>query len=98
MPVRIGPSRRIHLGCTESLWPLYFSQLNHNPDFKMDGKEKICFSFLNGATFPSLVFVLSRSGYFSPEERNTIRKLNSRLQGHPAQGEDFWNPNCFQVL
>jgi transketolase len=31
--------------------------------------------------------VLSRTGYFSPEEMHTFRKLNSRLQGHPATEE-----------
>jgi len=31
--------------------------------------------------------VLARSGYFPVEELATFRKLNSRLQGHPATHE-----------
>jgi transketolase len=75
------------LGCTEFFVALYFSQLNHNPDFKMDGKGEDLFFLSNGHISPVWYSVLSRSGYFSPEEMNTFRKLNSRLQGHPATEE-----------
>jgi transketolase len=75
------------LGCTEFFVALYFNQLNHNPDFKMDGKGEDLFFLSNGHISPVWYSVLSRSGYFSPEEMSTFRKLNSRLQGHPATEE-----------
>jgi transketolase len=75
------------LGCTEFFVALYFDQLNHNPDFKMDGKGEDLFFLSNGHISPVWYSVLSRSGYFSPEEMHTFRKLDSRLQGHPATEE-----------
>jgi transketolase len=75
------------LGCTEFFVALYFNQLNHNPDFKMDGNGEDLFFLSNGHISPVWYSVLSRSGYFSPEEMSTFRKLNSRLQGHPATEE-----------
>jgi transketolase len=75
------------LGCTEFFVALYFDQLNHNSDFKMEGKGEDLFFLSNGHISPVWYSVLSRSGYFSPEEMNTFRKLNSRLQGHPATEE-----------
>ncbi|WP_439489732.1 transketolase [Algoriphagus sp.] len=75
------------LGCTEFFTALYFDQLNHDTDFKMEGKGEDLFFLSNGHISPVWYSVLSRSGYFSPEEMNTFRKLNSRLQGHPATEE-----------
>lgn len=75
------------LGCTEFFVALYFDQLNHNPDFKMEGKGEDLFFLSNGHISPVWYSVLSRSGYFDPAEMNTFRKLNSRLQGHPATEE-----------
>jgi transketolase len=75
------------LGCTDFFVALYFDQLNHNPDFKMDGKGEDLFFLSNGHISPVWYSVLSRTGYFSPEEMHTFRKLNSRLQGHPATEE-----------
>ncbi|MEB2780518.1 transketolase [Algoriphagus sp. C2-6-M1] len=75
------------LGCTEFFVALYFSQLNHDPNFNMEGKGEDLFFLSNGHISPVWYSVLSRSGYFSPEEMDTFRKLNSRLQGHPATEE-----------
>ncbi|WP_057938169.1 transketolase [Algoriphagus resistens] len=75
------------LGCTEFFTALYFDQLNHDPNFNMEGKGEDLFFLSNGHISPVWYSVLSRSGYFSPEEMNTFRKLNSRLQGHPATEE-----------
>ncbi|UZD23304.1 transketolase [Algoriphagus halophytocola] len=75
------------LGCTEFFTALYFDQLNHNSDFKMEGKGEDLFFLSNGHISPVWYSVLSRSGYFSPEEMKTFRKLDSRLQGHPATEE-----------
>ncbi|SFT44979.1 transketolase [Algoriphagus locisalis] len=75
------------LGCTEFFVALYFNQLNHDPNFKMEGKGEDLFFLSNGHISPVWYSVLSRSGYFAPEEMDTFRKLNSRLQGHPATEE-----------
>ena len=75
------------LGCTEFFVALYFNQLNHDSNFKMEGKGEDLFFLSNGHISPVWYSVLARSGYFSPEEMNTFRKLNSRLQGHPATEE-----------
>ena len=75
------------LGCAEFFVALYFDQLHHNPDFKMDGKGEDLFFLSNGHLSAGWYSVLSRSGYFPVEELKTFRKLNSRLQGHPATHE-----------
>lgn len=75
------------LGCAEFFVALYFDQLHHNPDFKMDGKGEDLFFLSNGHLSAGWYSVLARSGYFPVEELKTFRKLNSRLQGHPATHE-----------
>jgi transketolase len=75
------------LGCAEFFVALYFDQLHHNPDFKMDGKGEDIFFLSNGHLSAGWYSVLARSGYFPVEELKTFRKLNSRLQGHPATHE-----------
>lgn len=75
------------LGCTDFLVALYFYQMNHNPAFSMDGKQEDLFFLSNGHISPVFYSVLARSGYFPIEELATFRKLNSRLQGHPATHE-----------
>jgi len=75
------------LGCTEFFVALYFRILRHNPAFTMDGKNEDLFFLSNGHISPVWYSVLARSGYFDPKELATFRKLNSRLQGHPATHE-----------
>ncbi|MBK8143605.1 MAG: transketolase [Bacteroidetes bacterium] len=75
------------LGCTDFLVNLYFSEMNHNPDFDMDGKGQDLFFLSNGHISPLFYSVLARSGYFPVAELASFRKLNTRLQGHPATHE-----------
>lgn len=77
------------LGCTEFFVALYFDQMNHNSAFNMKGEGEDLFFLSNGHISPVWYSVLSRSGYFQPEEMKTFRKLNSRLQGHPATEENL---------
>lgn len=77
------------LGCTEFFVSLYFHQMNHNKDFTMEGKGEDLFFLSNGHISPVWYSVLARSGYFNIEELSTFRKINSRLQGHPATEEDL---------
>ncbi|AWW32476.1 transketolase [Echinicola strongylocentroti] len=75
------------LGCTEFFVALYFNQLKHNSDFSMEGKGEDLFFLSNGHISPVWYSVLARSGYFNVDELKTFRKINSRLQGHPAVEE-----------
>ena len=75
------------LGCTEFLVSLYFKVLDHNPKFNMNGEGEDLFFLSNGHISPVWYSVLARSGYFDVKELATFRKLNSRLQGHPATHE-----------
>ncbi len=75
------------LGCTEFFVALYFHVMKHNPDFEMDGDGEDLFFLSNGHISPVWYSVLARSGYFGVGELKTFRKLNSRLQGHPATHE-----------
>jgi transketolase len=76
------------MGCTEFFVALYFDILRHTPaPFNMDGQGEDLFFLSNGHISPVFYSVLARSGYFSVEELNTFRKLDSRLQGHPTTHE-----------
>ena len=76
------------MGCTEFFVALYFDVLRHTPSpFNMDGQGEDLFFLSNGHISPVFYSVLARSGYFSVDELNTFRKLNSRLQGHPTTHE-----------
>ena len=75
------------LGCTEFFVALYFEILKHDKNFKMDGTAEDLFFLSNGHISPVWYATLARSGYFDLKELTTFRKLNSRLQGHPATHE-----------
>lgn len=75
------------LGCTEYFVALYFHILKHDPKFNMDGAGEDLFFLSNGHISPVWYATLARAGYFPTEELATFRKLNSRLQGHPATHE-----------
>jgi len=75
------------LGCVEYLLALYGHTMKHNPDFQMDAKGEDLFFLSNGHISPVWYSTLARFGYFETSELSTFRKLNSRLQGHPATEE-----------
>ena len=76
------------LGCTDFLVNLYFKQMNINPaEWDMDGKNEDLFFLSNGHISPVWYSVLARKGYFQVNELATFRKINTRLQGHPATEE-----------
>jgi transketolase len=75
------------LGCVEFMVALYFKVMKHDPAFTMDGKGQDLFFLSNGHISPLWYSVLARSGYFDVSELGTFRKLNTRLQGHPATHE-----------
>ncbi|MFT6054335.1 MAG: transketolase [Roseivirga sp.] len=75
------------LGCTDFLTALYFYIMKTKKPFEMDGKDEDLFFLSNGHISPVWYSVLARSGYFEVSELATFRKLNSRVQGHPATEE-----------
>ena len=75
------------LGCTDFLVSLYFSVMKRKKRFYMEGKDEDMFFLSNGHISPVFYSVLARAGYFPVPELSTFRKLNSRLQGHPATHE-----------
>ena len=75
------------LGCTDFFTALFFKEMKHSPDFKMDGIGEDIFILSNGHISPVYYSTLARSGYFEIKELTTFRKINSRLQGHPATHE-----------
>jgi transketolase len=76
------------LGCTEFFVALYGAVMKHRKrPFRMEGKGEDVFFLSNGHISPVWYSVLARSGYFPVKELNTFRKINSRLQGHPATHE-----------
>lgn len=75
------------LGCTEFFVALYFDIMKHDKHFKMDGIGEDLFFLSNGHISPVWYSTLARAGYFDVKELSTFRKLNSRLQGHPATHE-----------
>lgn len=76
------------LGCTEYFVALYGEIMKHDPNnFSMDGIGEDLFFLSNGHISPVWYSVLARHGYFDVEELKTFRKIDSRLQGHPATEE-----------
>jgi transketolase len=75
------------LGCTEFFTALYFKLMKHDPAFYMDAINEDIFFLSNGHISPVFYATLARSGYFDITELATFRKINSRLQGHPATAE-----------
>lgn len=76
------------LGCADYFTALFCNLMDHNPSAYSDtGHEEDVFILSNGHISPVLYSVLARCGYFEVSELSTFRKLNSRLQGHPATKE-----------
>lgn len=75
------------LGCADFFTALFFKVLKHNKEFSMNGKNEDLFFLSNGHISPVYYSTLARSGYFDLKELATFRRINSRLQGHPATHE-----------
>jgi len=73
------------LGMADVFTALYFHILNHDPkNPNWSDRDRLILS--NGHICPIQYAILARAGYFDIEELKTLRKLNSRLQGHPHRG------------
>ena len=62
---------------------LYFKEMNVNPENpKCENRDRLVLS--KGHTAPALYAAMAHKGYFPVEELKTLRKSDSRLQGHPS--------------
>ncbi|MCK9423068.1 MAG: transketolase [Bacteroidales bacterium] len=72
------------LGLADVFTVLYFSVLHHNPlDPKWPDRDRLILSI--GHVAPVLYATLAHAGYFPLVELHSLRKLGSRLQGHPGR-------------
>ncbi len=70
------------LGMADIMTLLYFLVLNHDPkNPSWEDRDRLVLS--NGHICPVLYAALANRGYFPVDELLTLRKLGSRLQGHP---------------
>jgi transketolase len=70
------------LDMTDVFTTLYFKVLKHKPEnSSWEERDRVLLS--NGHICPVLYATMAHAGYFSVEELKTLRKFNSRLQGHP---------------
>jgi transketolase len=72
------------LDLADILTALYFNIMNINPD-QPDWVDRDVFFLSNGHTVPVQYATMAERGYFPVEELKTLRKLGSRLQGHPER-------------
>lgn len=90
--IRMGAIEGVH--CAKSGHPggslsaadiiayLYFKEMNIDPkDPKKEDRDRFVLS--KGHIAPALYAALANKGYFPVEELKTLRKIGSRLQGHP---------------
>jgi transketolase len=71
------------LGMADVFTALYFNKLNILPEQPYAGFRDYVFLSI-GHIAPIWYATLARRGYFPVDELKTLRKINGRLQGHPA--------------
>lgn len=72
------------LGLADIFTALYFSILKHDPK-KPDWPERDILILSNGHCVPVRYAAMAEAGYFPKDELLSLRKLGSRLQGHPER-------------
>jgi transketolase len=72
------------LSMAEIVTALYFHVLRHDPQ-RPDWPDRDRFILSKGHGVPVQYACLAEAGYFPVEELRTLRKINSRLQGHPVK-------------
>ena len=74
------------LSAADIMAALYFSVMKHNPkDPQWEDRDRFVLS--KGHVAPVLYAALAESGYFPVEDLITLRKIGSKLQGHPVRGK-----------
>ncbi|PIR88553.1 MAG: transketolase [Candidatus Harrisonbacteria bacterium CG10_big_fil_rev_8_21_14_0_10_44_23] len=73
------------LGMADIFSAFYFHILSHDPkNPEWEDRDRLVLS--NGHICPIQYVSLANAGYFDKEELFTLRKIDSRLQGHPHRG------------
>jgi transketolase len=73
------------IGLADIFAALYFNILNHDPkNPTWPGRDRLVLS--NGHVCPVMYAAMAEADYFPKEELMSLRKLGSRLQGHPHRG------------
>lgn len=72
------------LGLADVFTALYFSVLKQDPK-RPDWDERDILVLSNGHCVPVRYATMANAGYFDRKELKTLRKLGSRLQGHPER-------------
>jgi transketolase len=72
------------LGMADIFTAFYFHILNHDPK-NPDWPERDRLILSNGHIVPVRYAAMAHAGYFPVEELKTLRKFDSRLQGHPER-------------
>lgn len=70
------------LSAVEILVTLYFCEMKVDPH-RLEDPERDRFVLSKGHAAPVLYATLAEKGFFAKEELKTLRKVDSRLQGHP---------------
>ncbi len=76
------------LSCLDVLLFLYSNVLNVSPNFAKSSKRDR-FVLSKGHAAPALYAVLAECGFFKLEELESLRQINSNLQGHPNMNSTF---------
>ncbi|PIN76666.1 transketolase [Candidatus Woesearchaeota archaeon CG10_big_fil_rev_8_21_14_0_10_36_11] len=72
------------LGMADIFTALYFTILTHDPKkLRWNNRDRVILS--NGHICPVLYATMANAGYFPKQELMTLRKLGTRLQGHPSK-------------
>src|SRR5260221_7613711 len=72
------------LGMADIFTSLYFEIMNHDPkDPAWEERDRLILS--NGHICPVRYATMAESGYFDVKELKPLRKLGTRLQGHPER-------------
>ncbi len=72
------------LGMADVFAVLYFHALNHDPKHpEWEDRDRLILS--NGHTCPIRYAAMAEAGYFHVDELKTLRRLGTRLQGHPER-------------
>lgn len=72
------------LGMADIMAALYFDVMKYDPK-RPDWTERDIFILSNGHTVPVQYAAMANAGFFDRKELLTLRKLGSRLQGHPER-------------
>jgi len=72
------------LGMADVFTALYFHVLNIDPK-RPDWSDRDILVLSNGHIAPVLYATMANAGFFPKKELQTLRKLGSRLQGHPER-------------